>query len=354
LPEPIGHRLRRSVESVGQQVDAIVVCDYGLGLLDTTMLATLRSVRETCRVCAVDAHDLSRFAILRPDFVTPNLAEVSRLLGEELPADADSRLAALQRHGVRLHASTGAASVVVTMDRQGAVLLTEHLPTHRTWADPVPDNQTAGAGDTFLAATCLARTIGLPMTTAIEMGQAAADVVVHEGGTSVCGTAQLAERLGRFRDAALSMDELADRVAAHRRAGRRIVFTNGCFDLLHPGHVACLNQAKRLGDVLVVAVNSDAGVRRLKGAARPVNAAADRVAVLAALSCVDHVTVFDNDDATELINRLCPDVYVKGGDHTADSIPEAAAVRQCGGELRLLDYLPEQSSSAVISRIKAG
>lgn len=345
LPAQAIHRLRRAIDLDG--VAAVVVCDYGL--LDPAVLADL----PDHPVVAVDAHDLARWSWLRPDFVTPNVAEAERLLGTRLPPDADGRLAELRRRQSDLHRATGAAAVVVTMDRQGAVLLTNGRPAHRTWADPVPDNQTTGAGDTFVAATCLARAIGLPMTTAVELGQAAADVVVHQGGTSVCGTAELAARLSRSRTAALSADQLADRVAEHRLAGRRIVFTNGCFDLLHPGHIACLNQAKRLGDVLVVAVNADRSVRRLKGPGRPVNPVADRVAVLAALSCVDHVTVFDTDDATDLVRLLRPDVYVKGADHTIESLPEAAAVRECGGEIRLLDHLPARSSAAVIDRIRA-
>jgi rfaE bifunctional protein nucleotidyltransferase chain/domain len=191
------------------------------------------------------------------------------------------------------------------------------------------------------------------MTTAVELGQAAADVVVHQGGTAVCTTTLLAQRLGRFRDAALSFERLAEQVAAHRSAQRSVVFTNGCFDVLHRGHVAYLNQAKRLGDVLVVGVNSDDSVRGLKGPDRPVNSAEDRAAVLAALSCVDHVAVFDGADAVALVDLVRPDVYVKGGDYTPDMLPEAAAVRANGGEVRIVDYLPERSSSSVIERIRA-
>ncbi|HEX4724760.1 MAG TPA: D-glycero-beta-D-manno-heptose 1-phosphate adenylyltransferase [Pseudonocardiaceae bacterium] len=358
VPEPAAHRLRRAVTAALDRVDAVLVCDYGLGLPRQILLSALSAQSVPAPLgawhrplVAVDAHDPRAWAELRPDLVTPNATETERVLGTPLPAD--DRIEFLQRHQSDLHRATGAASVVVTLDRQGTVLLTDGEPAHRTWARPVADNQTAGAGDTFLAATCLGRLVGLPMTGAVELGQAAADVVVHEGGTAVCDTARLAERLGRLRTAVSSEEDVAERVAEHRAAGRRIVFTNGCFDLLHAGHIACLNQAKRLGDVLVVAVNSDRGVRRLKGPGRPVHPAGDRAAVLAALSCVDHVTLFDADDAIDLIRSLRPDVYVKGGDHALDSIPEAAAVRECGGQVRLLDRLPERSSTAVIDRIRA-
>jgi rfaE bifunctional protein nucleotidyltransferase chain/domain len=192
---------------------------------------------------------------------------------------------------------------------------------------------------------------GLPLSTAAELAQAAADIVVHRPGTAVCTTADLVARLGVHQGAAIGAEALSARVARDRAEGRRVVFTNGCFDVLHRGHIAYLTQARRLGDVLVVAVNGDASVRRLKGEGRPVNPAADRAEVLAALSCVDHVTVFDEDSPVELIRALRPDCYVKGGDYTESMLDEAAVVRACGGEVRIVDYVPDQSTSAVIDRI---
>jgi rfaE bifunctional protein nucleotidyltransferase chain/domain len=146
--------------------------------------------------------------------------------------------------------------------------------------------------------------------------------------------------------------QLAAIVAEHRRAGRRIVFTNGCFDVLHRGHIAYLNQAKALGDVLVVGVNSDGSAARLKGPGRPVNPAADRAALLAALSCVDHVTVFGEDTPIELLRTLRPDVYAKGGDYSPDMLAETPVVRGYGGTVRILDYLADHSTTAVIDRIR--
>jgi rfaE bifunctional protein nucleotidyltransferase chain/domain len=215
----------------------------------------------------------------------------------------------------------------------------------------VPDNLTAGAGDTFCAALTVARCGGLPSVVAVELAQAAADVVVHRPETAVCTVADLAERLGGH-GSVLDHDRLADLVAEHRAAGRRIVFANGCFDVLHRGHVNHLNEAKRLGDVLVVAINSDESARRLKGPDRPVNGVADRAAVLAGLSCVDHLTVFDEDTPVDLLARLRPDIYVKGGDHRPELLAETAAVEEYGGEVRILSYLPDRSTSAMIDRIR--
>jgi rfaE bifunctional protein nucleotidyltransferase chain/domain len=141
-------------------------------------------------------------------------------------------------------------------------------------------------------------------------------------------------------------------VAEHRAAGRRIVLTNGCFDVLHRGHVTYLNQAKALGDVLIVAVNSDAGVTRLKGPGRPVNPAADRVALLAALSCVDHVTVFDGDTASAVLDALRPEVYAKGGDYLPEMLAETAVVQGYGGAVRILDYVADHSTTALIGKLR--
>jgi D-beta-D-heptose 7-phosphate kinase / D-beta-D-heptose 1-phosphate adenosyltransferase len=141
-------------------------------------------------------------------------------------------------------------------------------------------------------------------------------------------------------------------VRRHRQAGRRIVFTNGCFDVLHRGHVSYLNEAKRHGDVLVVALNGDASVRALKGPDRPVNGADDRAAVLAALSCVDCIAVFDEDSPRRLLEIVRPDVYVKGGDYTPEMLPETPLVRRLGGEVRILGYLADHSSSRIIERIR--
>ncbi|MFC7614891.1 D-glycero-beta-D-manno-heptose 1-phosphate adenylyltransferase [Actinokineospora soli] len=326
--------------------DAVVLCDYGLGVCGPVLARAIAERRADIRLLVVDAHQPSRWAGTAPDLITPNAAEAADLLGGPLPAD---RVHAVTEHGDRLRAASGAKAVLVTLDRDGSVLVDDG-PGHRTWADPAPEGQAAGAGDTFCAALTVAAAAGLPLPTAAEFAQTAADIVVHRPGTAVCTTDDLTSRLGG-RTAAVGEPELRARVAEHRAAGRRIVFTNGCFDVLHRGHIAYLTQARRLGDVLVVAVNGDASVRRLKGPGRPVNPAADRAEVLSALSCVDHVTVFDEDTPTELIRALRPDTYVKGGDYTESMLDEAAVVRACGGEVRIVDYVPDQSTTAVIDRI---
>jgi rfaE bifunctional protein nucleotidyltransferase chain/domain len=285
--------------------------------------------------------------------VTPNAQETARLLGLRLP-DGRGRVDMVTNHGKALLEATGARSVVVTLDKDGTVMLSADGGSHRTWARPAAEKQASGAGDTFVAALTLARASGLPLTASLDLAQAAADVVVHQPGTSVCSTAQLSRHLESFVDTAIGAEELAVQVQAHRAQGQRIVLTNGCFDVLHSGHTRYLNQAKQLGDVLVVALNSDDSVRMLKGPGRPINAQADRAAVIAALSCVDYVTVFDSPTAIPLIRRLRPEIYAKGGDYTPEMLAETDTVEECGGRVAILDYVAERSTTAVVQRIRDG
>ena len=150
----------------------------------------------------------------------------------------------------------------------------------------------------------------------------------------------------------VTRDNLSTFAAALRAHGQRIVFTNGCFDILHVGHVRYLGAARALGDCLVVGLNSDTSVRRLKGPERPVNEEADRAEVLDALRAVDYVTIFDEPTAAELIEIIRPDVYVKGGDYTIATLPEAKIVRDYGGRVEFIDLVPERSTTRVIEKLR--
>ncbi|MFB9902378.1 D-glycero-beta-D-manno-heptose 1-phosphate adenylyltransferase [Allokutzneria oryzae] len=353
LEPDVATRLAYAVGRAVTDVDAVLVCDYGTGVLGPEVMEAVRVAREGIPLLVVDAHSLARWRDLRPDVVTPNTNEVAAMIGTRLPEAAADRLTVLERERDGIAERAGTNAVLVTLDRDGTVLFDGAEPPHRTWARPAPENFTAGAGDTFVAALSIAASVGTPLSTAAELAQAAADVVVHRPGTAVCSWVELAERLGSEQSSLADPRELEKAVAEHRAAGRRIVFTNGCFDVLHRGHVAYLNQAKRLGEVLVVALNSDRSVRRLKGPERPVNTESDRAAVVAALSCVDHVVLFDEDTPARLLRSLCPEVYVKGGDYTPEMLPETPIVRALGGEVRILDYLSDHSTTAVIDRIRA-
>ncbi|WP_349897206.1 D-glycero-beta-D-manno-heptose 1-phosphate adenylyltransferase [Parafrigoribacterium soli] len=333
------------------QADAEIISDYGSGAIDGILRQALIGRRSRPRLTVVDAHELRHWRALAPDIVTPNAEEFCRAISADF-ATGLSRSEAVAARAADLLAATGASAAAVTLDREGAVLVAGGAAPYRTFAHPTPERQASGAGDTFVAALTMARLAELPFEPAAEFAQLAADIVVQRRGTAVCTLDDLLTQLEQPVVPALDAHDLAEMLARHRREGERIVFTNGCFDVLHRGHTAYLRQAKRLGGVLVVAVNDDASVRRLKGPDRPINPARDRAAVLAALECVDYVTVFDSDTPIPLITALQPDVYVKGGDYTPAMLEETAAVEAYGGEVRILDYVPELSTSAIIGRIR--
>jgi D-beta-D-heptose 7-phosphate kinase / D-beta-D-heptose 1-phosphate adenosyltransferase len=355
-PPPLGPAAARAVAdqvstALAEEWDAVLVADYGLGTLPAPVRRRLQRGRARIPLLVVDAHELAPWADLRPDAVTPSVEEAARLLGEPVP-DLDRCGWAAERHP-RLVAAAGGADVLLTMDVDGVVALPADgsAPRHVHAAAPAPAAHACGAGDVFAAAWTAARAVGSGLDEATALAQAAADVVVSRSGTAVCTSGELTARLAAVdRGRVLSHAELLAVLAEHRAAGHRVVFTNGCFDVLHRGHVAYLRQARRLGDLLVVALNSDASVSRLKGPTRPVNPLVDRAGVIGALASVDLVTSFDTDSPVELLELVRPDVYAKGGDYTVDMLPETPVVERLGGRVCILDYLSDHSTTAIVAR----
>lgn len=333
----------------------VLVSDYGLGGAAGPVRDAVVAARAGLALLVVDAHDLAPWAAARPTAVTPNAAEARRLVGADPdPAGTAGPAAFATAHAAALLAASGAELVAATADAEGAVLLRADRPPHRVTVRPAPEERTTGAGDTATAALTLALAAGADPATALELACAAADCVVRRPGTAVCDAVALAHCLDAAGGAVVTAAGLAPLVEGYRRAGLRIVFTNGCFDLLHPGHLAYLAEARALGDVLVVGLNSDASVRRLKGPDRPVTGQDDRAALLAALPAVDHVVVFDTDSPVALLELVRPDVYVKGGDYTPAMLPETALVERLGGTVRTVGYLARRSSTRIIESIRAG
>ncbi|HTF54769.1 MAG TPA: D-glycero-beta-D-manno-heptose 1-phosphate adenylyltransferase [Pseudonocardia sp.] len=367
--------LAAAVERALPTADAVLLCDYGAGGVPDEVVEVLRRCRDRIGLLVVDAHRPTRWAPARPDVVTPNAAEAAGVLEQPLPAH---RVDFVVRERTRLVERCGAASVVVTLDRDGAVLVPADpaVDVRHVSTVPAPESRACGAGDVFAASLTAALVCRVELSVALRLAQVATETAIaaatEEAGRVRIGTAgvgtpgvgtagvgtvrvdpeALAARLAPRRPAPLSASELVDAVAEHRAESRRIVFTNGCFDVLHRGHVAYLEQARQLGDVLVVALNSDASVARLKGPDRPVNPAVDRASVLSALRCVDHVVVFEEDTPIGLLELVRPEVYAKGGDYTPQMLPETPVVRWLGGEVRVLDYLSEHSTTAIVRRIR--
>lgn len=333
--------------------DAVLVADYGLGTLTGEVRERLVALRDEIPLLVVDGRDPLGWREARPDVVTPNAAEAAALLNVDEPLHDRPAWAAAQRDA--LVAACGGADVLLTLDVDGVVRLPADPaePVQRTRAHPTAQSRACGAGDTFTAAYTAARCTDLPPPVALAVAQAAADVVVGREETAVCTTGALTAQLAAAdRGGLLSHRDLLAVVDEHRRHGHRVVFTNGCFDVLHRGHVTYLRQARALGDLLVVALNSDDSVVRLKGPERPVNPLPDRAGVVGAIECVDLVTAFSEDTPAGLIELVRPEIYAKGGDYTPEMLPETPIVERLGGQVRVLDYLSDHSTTAIVTRIR--
>jgi len=345
-------RLVRRLEAFWPQAEAVVVSDYGYGVLTPNVIAALAELqRRAPRVAVGDSKRLPAFRAVGLTAVKPNYAETLRLLGLE-PEPCRPRADRLAAHGPRVLELTGARVAALTLDTEGALVFERGRPPYRTYAEPRPHSRASGAGDTYAAALALALAAGADTPAAAELAAAAAAVVVGKDGTACCTAHELRARLaGGLK--VTGREGIALRLAEERKHGRRVVLTNGCFDILHRGHVTYLARAKALGDVLVVGVNTDAGIRRLKGSERPINTLDDRLQVLAALSCVDYLVPFDEDTPHELIRAVRPDVFVKGGDYTRDRLPEARLVEELGGEVRIVSFVADRSTTGLIEKIRA-
>lgn len=332
-------------------VEVVVLSDYAKGTLaQPQRLIELARAGGKLVLADPKGRDFGKYR--GASLLTPNLAEFEAVVG---PCAGDE--ARLIEQGRRLVGELELGALLITRGEQGMTLIADrqeprHLPTH---ARDVYD--VTGAGDTVIAvlAACLAARLGLEA--AIPLANLAAGIVVGKLGTATLSIPELEQAVHEHqvaRRGILEEDELAAILAAIRARGEKVVFTNGCFDILHAGHVTYLEQASRLGDRLVVAVNTDASVRQLKGAQRPVNPLAQRMTVLAALACVDWVVAFAEDTPERLICRLQPDFLVKGGDNDPDRIPGAACVRAGGGQVLVMGYVDGCSTTGLIQSLQEG
>jgi D-beta-D-heptose 7-phosphate kinase / D-beta-D-heptose 1-phosphate adenosyltransferase len=325
---------------------AVLVADYGRG---TTADPAVRAVLAQARGPVVwDPHPRGADPVPNARLVTPNGAEAARVaslagMAAGVAAEGDG-LAAVGARAEALIRHWGVGAVAVTLGARGALLSYGEGAPMVVPATPVTGGDPCGAGDSFAAAAALALADGAVTGEAVAAAVASAGAFVARGGASAWDVAAAPEP-----DAAAEPG--ADGVIARvRAAGGTVVATGGCFDLLHPGHVATLRAARGLGDCLVVCINSDDSVRRLKGPSRPLVTAADRARVLEALEFVDAVVVFDEDTPAEVIGRLRPDVWAKGGDYAGADLPEAAVLRRWGGQAVVLPYLDGHSTTALVER----
>ncbi|PIG94227.1 D-glycero-beta-D-manno-heptose 1-phosphate adenylyltransferase [Gloeocapsopsis sp. IPPAS B-1203] len=353
----IEQKLIVQIHQLFPQCDAVIVSDYGYGILTPRVIEAIAKLQQvTPRILVVDSKHLATYKNIGVTAVKPNYAEALKLLDLETTAN-DTRVNQILPHGQRLLDITGAEIVAVTLDAEGAIVFERStangIKLHRTCTKKATNHAT-GAGDTFVSALALALAAKVSTKDAAEFAAAAAAVVVQKDGTTACTAQDLREAQVAPTEKYISdRTQLMKVLAAHRAAGRRIVFTNGCFDILHAGHVSYLNQARTLGDILVIGVNSDASVSRIKGSTRPINSLFDRIQVLAGLGCVDYLVSFDEDTPLHLLPSVRPNIYVKGGDYTKATLPETPLVEQLGGEVHLLPFVENCSTTSIIQRCQS-
>jgi D-beta-D-heptose 7-phosphate kinase/D-beta-D-heptose 1-phosphate adenosyltransferase len=324
---------------------AVVLADYEKGAITP---AVARAVIDACRrrgiPCVVDPKKPDFAAYSRATVVTPNLPEAERAAGRPLPGDE-----AVARAAVELRAAFELDAMLITRGPEGMTLSAPggitHIPAQvRDVAD------VTGAGDTVVAVLAACLGSGRDLVEACRLANVAAGIAVGHPGTYVVHADELATAWRGLPHKVLTREAARRRLAQARRHGRKVVFTNGCFDILHAGHLASLEGARRLGDILVVGLNSDASVRGLKGDSRPVIGQEDRASLLAGLACVDAVVIFDEPTPEALIRELEPDVLAKGGDYTTDQIAGADFVIARGGQVVTIPLVPGLSTTAILDR----
>jgi D-beta-D-heptose 7-phosphate kinase/D-beta-D-heptose 1-phosphate adenosyltransferase len=332
-------------------VGAVLLSDYAKG---TATPRVIEAARGCGAPVVVDpkGHSFAKYGPVA--LIKPNARELSLTVSAPTRTDAEveaALFAALQ--------GCEARAILVTRAAQGMSLAVRGEAVRHFRSDPKTVFDVTGAGDTTLAALGVALASGAELTEAVEFALLAAGVVVGKVGTAVVTPAELIEaemtaRLAPAEAKLATLERALETVARWRQAGLKVGFTNGCFDILHRGHVAYLAQARAWCDRLVVGVNSDASVRRLKGPGRPVNDLESRALVLGGLNGVDLVAPFDEDTPLTLIEALRPDVLIKGADYTEDQVVGAEAVKAYGGVVRLAPLVEGYSTSAAIARIGAG
>ncbi|MBU2706230.1 bifunctional D-glycero-beta-D-manno-heptose-7-phosphate kinase/D-glycero-beta-D-manno-heptose 1-phosphate adenylyltransferase HldE [Zooshikella marina] len=335
--------------SLLQNVDVVVLSDYGKGALAKPQ-QLIQAAKAAGKPVLVDPKGTDFAKYRGATLITPNFSEFEAVVGT-CPDEAT-----LTQKGMALLAELELDALLVTRSEHGMTLLRPsgiplHLPAQ---AKEVFD--VTGAGDTVIAVIASALGAGLSLPESVALANLAAGIVVGKLGTATVSAPELRRALQGEPDlekGVMTADQLLSTIEEARAQGEKVVFTNGCFDILHAGHVGYLEQARSLGDRLVVAINDDASVRRLKGEGRPVNPVDRRMTVLAGLAAVDWVVSFNEDTPESLLQKLKPDVLVKGGDYTVDKVVGGEIVHSYGGQVAVLDFLDDCSTTAIVNKIKS-
>jgi D-beta-D-heptose 7-phosphate kinase/D-beta-D-heptose 1-phosphate adenosyltransferase len=339
-------------EAALPQCGAVVLSDYAKGVLTPRVIrAIIDRARQLGKPVVVDpkGHDYSVYR--GATLITPNRAELGAAVHRPVTTESEIGKAAAE-----LARIVDSEAVLVTRSEEGMTLYSEGHATLHIPAYPVKVRDVSGAGDTVAAVMAVLLAMAAPFDSAMRAANAAAAVVVGKRGTSTVSLAELRHRILPAASLApgdkivFDWSMLDEQLADWRRHGLRVGFTNGCFDLLHRGHVKLLAEARAACDRLVVGLNSDASTARLKGKGRPINPAEGRAEVLAALEAVDLVVIFEEDTPIELIKRVRPAVLIKGADYRREDVVGHDVVEEAGGAVMLVELVPGHSTTAMVKR----
>ncbi len=327
---------------------AMILSDYGKGALADPQAYIAMAKKQGIPVL-VDPKGSDFKKYHGATLLTPNLGEFETIVGH---CEDEKELV---DKGQQLIVELGLEALLVTRSEHGMTLLRKGQPELHFPAYAKEVFDVTGAGDTVISTLAASLAAGSPMDEAVALANIAASIVVGKLGTATVSGPELrraTHQLQGVGHGVMTVEQLKFALDDAKAHGERIVFTNGCFDIIHAGHVGYLEQARRQGDRLVVAINSDASVKRLKGEARPINSLDRRMAVLAGLEAVDWVTWFDDDTPERLLEMLEPDILVKGGDYSKEQVVGWEIVEGYGGQVKALDFLDNCSTTAIVEKIK--
>ena len=347
----VAQRLVRTVKDVAEGAGVIIISDYGKGVVTD---AVISACREAAAMVIVDSKARSFLRYGPVDIIKPNAAELAYATG--MPTGTNDEIQAALEHALTL---CEAKAILVTRAAKGISLGVRGKPVQHFPGVPREVFDASGAGDTTIAALGLALAARAAMEDAITFAMLASGVAVGKVGTATVTPdemieASLSAHMASAEVKIATPKRMAEEVARWRTRGQRVGFTNGCFDILHRGHVAYLNQARTWCDRLIVGLNSDRSVKALKGEGRPVNDLESRALVLAGLGCVDLVVPFDEDTPLKLIETSRPDILIKGADYAESDVVGGAEVKSWGGEVRLAEIVEGYSTTAAIARMTEG
>ncbi len=345
--------LKSFLDSTLKSADLVLISDYGKGLLTDTLLAyIILKAGGLKKKVVVDPKGLNFLKYSGATLLTPNRKEAALAAGMEI-RDRDRQ--SIVRAAEKLKKSVDVANLLITCGKDGMALFQNGKPPHYIQAEAKQVFDVSGAGDTVLSVLGLALAADASFEDSAALANMAAGIVVGKLGTAVIHPDEIRQALrGRSGPPTklVGAETLSDLVHRVRQKGQRIVLTNGCFDLLHSGHIEFLAASKAKGDVLIVAIDDDESVRRIKGGGRPLIPADLRVRVLSAIDSIDHVIVFSSDKLEQLIQVIRPDVLTKGDNFAAEQVSGARLVKNLGGEVVLVPVAGEVSSAQIIDMIK--